>query len=192
MPLRIRHISKSYGGKAVLRDFSMELPENGRAGILGRSGGGKTTLLQIIAGITPADSGEIERPEGRVSYVFQEYRLLPWLTAEDNITETTGCGKALARELLTAMELEKEFRSYPDDLSGGMKQRLSIARALACPSRLILLDEPFKGLDPGLRERVIAKVDEYCAERTVILVTHDRVECEMLRCGFIYELDENK
>ena len=183
MPLMIRHVSKSFGEKVVLRDFSLEVAEGERVCLLGPSGGGKTTLLHLIAGLIEPDSGEIARPEGKISIVFQEYRLLPWLTAEENITETTGCPKALARELLTAMELGEEADGYPEDFSGGMKQRVSIARALARDSSLLLLDEPFKGLDEGLRERVIREVDRYAAGRTVLLVTHDRAEADLLNCA---------
>ena len=86
------------------------------------------------------------------------------------------------------MELDAETKSYPDDFSGGMKQRLSIARALAFDSSLILMDEPFKGLDPELRERVISRVDAYCQKRTVILVTHDKNEADLMKCTKIYEM----
>ena len=127
MSLVISKICKSFGEKQVLCDFSLEIAEGERVCILGPSGGGKTTLLNLIAGLTQPDSGEILRPEGKISYVFQEDRLLPWLTAEENITEATGCTRELARELLTALELGSELRGYPGDFSGGMKQRVSIA-----------------------------------------------------------------
>ncbi len=188
MPLVLSNINKSFGEKTVLSGFSMEAAEGERVCILGPSGGGKTTLLNLIAGLLPPDSGEIRLPEGKISYVFQEYRLLPWLTAEENIIAAAGCTKELAREMLAAMELGKERKGYPDDFSGGMKQRLSIARALAFDSSVILMDEPFKGLDPELRERVILRVNEYCKDRTVILVTHDRAEADMMKCTKIYEL----
>ena len=188
MPLRINHVFKSFGSKQVLSDFSMEAAEGERVCILGPSGGGKTTLLQIIAGLLAPDSGEVQLPEGRISYVFQEHRLLPWLTAEENITAAAGCSKERAREMLEAMELLGERKGYPDDFSGGMKQRLNIARALAYDSSLILMDEPFKGLDAELRERVIHRVNEYCQNRTVILVTHDKAECELMNCTKIYEM----
>lgn len=188
MPLLLKDIQKRYGEKEVLHNFSMIVEEGERACIFGPSGGGKTTLLQIIAGLVSPDSGEVRRPEGNISYIFQEYRLLPWLTAEENITATTGCSKERAREILTALELGKERKGYPDEFSGGMKQRLNIARALAFPSTLILLDEPFKGLDPELREKVIAYVDQCCQDRTVVLVTHDRTESEQMKCTKIYEM----
>ena len=185
MPLIVKNVSKSFGEKQVLKEFSMSAEEGERVCLLGASGGGKTTLLNIIAGLLPADSGEVELPEGRIAYIFQEYRLLPWLTAEENITAATGCTKERAREILRAMELEKERKGYPDDFSGGMKQRLNIARALAFEASVILMDEPFKGLDPELRERVISYVDECCQNRTVILVTHDQAESDLMKCSKI-------
>lgn len=188
MPLILKNICKSFGDKQVLNHFSLEAADGERVCILGPSGGGKTTLLNIIAGLLPPDSGEMQLPEGKVSYVFQEYRLLPWLTAEENITAAAGCDKSLAREVLAAMELDAETKSYPDDFSGGMKQRLSIARALAFDSSLILMDEPFKGLDPELRERVVSRVDAYCQNRMVILVTHDKNEADLMKCTKIYEM----
>ena len=188
MPLIVKNVSKSFGEKQVLHEFSMTADEGERVCILGPSGGGKTTLLNIIAGLLPPDSGEVQRPEGKMSYVFQEYRLLPWLNAEENITATACCTKERAREILNALELGAERKAYPDDFSGGMKQRLSIARALAYESSVILMDEPFKGLDTELRERVIAYVDECCKERTVILGTHDKAECDLMKCTKIYEM----
>ena len=188
MPLIIHNISKSFGEKQVLKDFSLTAEEGERVCVLGPSGGGKTTLLNIIAGLLAPDSGEVKLPEGKISYVFQEYRLLPWLNAEENITAASGCTKERAREILTALELGNERKGYPDDFSGGMKQRLNIARALAFPSSVILMDEPFKGLDTELRSHVIEYVDECCKDRTVILVTHDKAESDLMNCTKIYEM----
>lgn len=188
MPLKLTNVNQSFGEKQVLKDFCMSAEEGERVCISGASGGGKTTILNLIAGLLQPDSGEIELPEGKISYIFQEYRLLPWLTAEENIIAAAGCRKEKAREILEAMELGTERKRYPDEFSGGMKQRLNIARALAYESSVILMDEPFKGLDPELRERVIGYVDESCRNRTVILVTHDKAECDMMKCTKIYEL----
>ena len=189
MTLRLTNVSKAFGEKQVLKDFSLTAREGERVCLLGPSGGGKTTLLNIVAGLLPPDSGERELPAGRISYIFQEYRLLPWLTAEENITEATGCTKERAREMLQAVELLSERRGYPDDFSGGMKQRLNIARALARDSKLILMDEPFKGLDPELRERVIDRVNDCCENRTVLLVTHDKAESDLLHCTRMLTLE---
>lgn len=187
MPLVMTDICKSFGEKNVLDGFCLDLSDAQHIGILGPSGGGKSTLLNIIASLIKPDSGKIECSYSRISYVFQEYRLLPWLTVEENITAVSGCSKERAHELLKAMELDGDIDSYPDSLSGGMKQRVNIARALAFESELLLMDEPFKGLDSDLRERVIDRVMEYHKDRALILVTHDRAECELMDCTKIYE-----
>lgn len=187
MPLSINDISKSFGSKEVLRDFSVELADGERLCLLGPSGSGKTTLLNIIAGLIKPDSGEVICSYDRIAYVFQEVRLLPWLTAQENLTAAAGCSAETARELLAAMELGEECGSYPDALSGGMQQRVNIARALASDSGLILLDEPFKGLDAELKERMIQEVRQRCCQRTMILVTHDRTECDLMQCDTVLE-----
>ncbi len=182
MKLSLNHITKSFGEKEVLRDFSFALAEGERVCLLGPSGGGKSTLLNIIAGLVKPDSGELISEWERIGYVFQEYRLLPWLTVEENLTAVTGCGKEQARELLKAVELDGDRAAYPDSLSGGMKQRVNIVRALACEPELLLLDEPFKGLDTALRERVIRNLDPYWQGRALVLVTHDVDEAAMMDC----------
>lgn len=187
MPLILTDIGKRFGEKTVLDGFSLVLADGERACLLGPSGGGKSTLLNIIAGVVKPDSGEIQCSYRRIAYVFQEYRLLPWLTAEENITAVSGCTADKARELLEAMELGAEGQTYPDSLSGGMKQRVNIARALAFDAELLLLDEPFKGLDAALRERIITRVTEYHKGRSLLLVTHDRAECDLMGCTKIYK-----
>ncbi|MGN0473582.1 MAG: ABC transporter ATP-binding protein [Acutalibacteraceae bacterium] len=189
MPIILNNICKSFGEKKVLENFSLEVNEGERICLLGSSGGGKTTLLNIISGVIAPDSGNLQCNCGKISYIFQEYRLLPWVDAAENITAASGCTNELAEELLNAMELSGDMHSYPDSLSGGMKQRVNIARALAAGADTILMDEPFKGLDPALKARIIAVVDRYCSGRTVILVTHDRCEAELLNCTRIYEFE---
>lgn len=189
MPLILNNICKRFGEKNVLENFSLEVKDGERICLLGPSGGGKTTLLNIIAGLISPDSGSLQLNCGKISYVFQEYRLLPWVDAAENITASSGCTNERAEELLKAMELSSDMHSYPDSLSGGMQQRVNIARALAANADTILMDEPFKGLDTALKTRIIAVVDQYCLGRTVILVTHDRCEAELLKCTRIYEFE---
>lgn len=186
MPLIMTNICKSFGEKKVLEGFSLDLSNGERVCILGPSGGGKSTLLNIIAGLIKPDSGKIECSYSRIAYVFQEYRLMPWLTAEENIAAVSGCGSDKACELLEAMGLGADIHSYPDSLSGGMKQRVNIARALAFEPELLLMDEPFKGLDTELRGRIVDKVLEY-HNGALLLVTHDRVECELMKCTKVHE-----
>ena len=166
----------------LLREFSLTAENGERIGLLGPSGGGKTTVLRLAAGLTRPDSGEIVRPAGRLAYVFQESRLMPWLTAAGNVTAAAGCSRAEALAVLEDMELADEADSFPDSLSGGMRQRVNIARALAAQPSLLLMDEPFKGLDDALRERVIARILPRLEGCTLLLVTHDRRECEWMGC----------
>ncbi len=189
MALILNNISKSFGEKKILENFSIEINNGERICLLGPSGRGKTTLLNIISGIIPPDSGSINHDCGKVSYVFQEYRLLPWINAVENITAATNCNPKRAIELLNDMELGGDLHTYPDSLSGGMKQRVNIARALAADSDIILMDEPFKGLDNTLKRRIITVVNKYCTGRTVILVTHDRNEADLLECTRILEFE---
>ena len=153
--LKLEKISLKYGDNTVLHDLSYEFEEGKLTAILGESGVGKTTLLNIIAGLLKPSSGRMTNTHERISYVFQDPRLFDWMTATENVS--TVSNDTLAVEMLTLMGLEDSLDKYPAELSGGMKQRVSLARALAYSPDLILLDEPFKGLDPELRREVSKK-----------------------------------
>jgi len=157
--------------------------------MLGPSGCGKTTLLNIIGNLIPPDSGELIGFENKVfSYVFQDPRLLPWKTVRGNIEFVLSREmpsderEKHTEQLIKQVELDGFAGFYPSQLSGGMRQRVSIARAFACPSDIILMDEPLKGLDAGLKKNLINwflklwKTDR----RTVIFVTHDVDEALLL------------
>ena len=182
MALYLTGISKSFGDKQVLCDLSLKVDDGASLALLGPSGSGKSTLLYIMAGLLPPDAGEMVNDFARVGYVFQDDRLLPWLNVRDNITAVTGCTPAEAEMWLDAMELTGEAVNYPDSLSGGMRQRVNIARALAFDPDLLLLDEPFKGLDRALRTRVMKRIAAWRGERAMVLVTHDSTECDEMMC----------
>lgn len=190
--IHIQNLSKSYNGKAVFNDLNMDIVENDYTSLCGDSGIGKTTLLRIIAGLEKYDKGTITGLEGkRISYVFQEDRLFPWLNVMDNILlvmehtvenmryislkEQREYNKEQVRKILSMLQLRNVEKLMPSELSGGMKRRVSIARALAYDSDILLLDEAFKGLQDSLKWTVINNIKEYLSgkPRTVICATHN-------------------
>lgn len=173
----------------VFSDFSLSIPLGQITCILGPSGCGKTTLLNIIGGITAPDQGSLYGFAGKtLSYIFQDPRLLPWKTAEENIAFVLGrhMPEAEKRKItglfIRLVNLEGFAGYYPAKLSGGMRQRVSIARAFAYPSDVILMDEPLKGLDIKLRYTLIRTFSRIWQSdrRTVIFVTHDVDEALLL------------
>lgn len=183
MPLTADNLTKAYGGKLVLNRLSHTFPAVGTVALMGPSGCGKTTLLRLIAGLERCDSGEVRHSaHTRLSMVFQEDRLLPTLTVLDNLVEVLGDRTPEKRQwaeyCLERCGLGGEGQRYPAQLSGGMKRRVAIARAMAYGGNLLLLDEPFKGLDDAAKEKVMVFVlgGEESQERLTLLVTHDREE----------------
>ncbi len=184
----LKSITKTYGEKVVYKNFSLCLQNNTITTILGGSGVGKSTLLRMIAGLESCTSGTIEVLSGRRGMLFQEPTLLPWFTVEKNIriplerSMTKLEIDSHVSRIITAVELEDAQELYPHELSGGMKQRVSMARAFAYPSELLLLDEPFQALDLRLR----ATLGELFlrlwkdAPRTTLMVTHDIQEALLL------------
>jgi iron(III) transport system ATP-binding protein len=193
--VKISDLHKAFGETGVLRGLALEAAPGSLTAILGPSGSGKTTLLRLIAGLERADRGQISlagqvvddghtyvRPEGRrVGYVPQDGSLFPHLTVEQNV------GFGLSRQarrgdrvaaLLKMVGLGRMGRRYPHQLSGGQQQRVALARALAIDPQLVLLDEPFSGLDPSLRAAVREEVRGILAATgiTTLLVTHDQEE----------------
>jgi iron(III) transport system ATP-binding protein len=195
--LKISHVSKSFGDKAVLIDVNLEVPQNKLVTILGTSGGGKTTLLRLIAGFESVDSGEIHigdrlvsssstltPPEKRnVGYIPQDASLFSHLTVAKNIEFglqqlNTKAKAQRVTELLELIDLADLADSMPSQLSGGQQQRVAIARALAPNPDVVLLDEPFAALDAQLRTRLRDDVKAIlvAAKATAIMVTHDQEE----------------
>ena len=182
MILSLQNICKSFNGKEIFKDFNIQFTEGIITCILGPSGCGKTTLLNLIGGILHPDSGRCSGfTDRKISYIFQEPRLLPWKTVRGNIefvlpdelasTER----KEKADELIRRVNLCEFADYYPGQLSGGMKQRVSIARAFASSSDIILMDEPLNGLDFSLKQNMLKWFSQIwqADRRTVIFVTHD-------------------
>lgn len=178
-----RGISKSYGKNIVLSDVDVEVQAGEVLALRGVSGAGKTTLLMILSSLLKKDKGKIEK-EGGVSFLFQEDRLLPWLTAKENILYVNN--QADVKALLRLVSLVDAEDMYPDELSGGMKRRLAIARTLAGKGEVVFLDEPFTGLDEELREETSEKVFDYLKDRAVILITHDSEEAKRFATKELY------
>ncbi|MCL2817442.1 MAG: ATP-binding cassette domain-containing protein [Clostridiales bacterium] len=184
MPLILNNLYKSFAEKAVLADFSLTLPDAGVICFFGPSGCGKSTLFNVIAGLVPLDGGTIRGLRGKkLAAVFQQPRLMPWLSAAGNIAAVCGDNKAARQEArfwLAQMDLENEADSLPGELSDGMKQRVSLARALAYGGDLLLLDEPFTGLDQKLKERIWPLIAERFEGKLILVITHHQEEAQSL------------
>lgn len=178
--LSIQNVFKAYD-KPVLENFSYEFPDKGLFVIRGSSGIGKTTLLRLIAGLEKPDHGKIcRKSDETISFVFQEARLAPYLTLLDNVLLVKKeRDPNRASEILNELGLEDSANKFPDELSGGMKLRGSIARSLYYGGDIYLWDEPTKELDPENRKKIIDKIQALSEEKLMIVVTHDPELC----CG---------
>lgn len=177
------NICKKYAQMQVYENFSLEIESGKITCLLGESGCGKTTLLNMLASLIPYE-GNIRNVPERISYIFQEERLLPNLTVYENIRYVLGkrADRTAIMDILEKVELAEKADAYSAELSGGQAQRVSIARAFAYPSELILMDEPFSSLDTGLKIRLINVFCKLWEEdhRTAVFVTHDAEEAYML------------
>ncbi|MBE6712201.1 MAG: ATP-binding cassette domain-containing protein [Ruminococcaceae bacterium] len=176
--LTVHDLSKAYDAP-VLEGFNYEFPEKGLVLIRGASGCGKTTLLRILSGLEKPDGGEIlSERELKISCVFQEARLSPHLTALENVLLVRSKkDKKRARECLAQLGMENDAGKYPDELSGGMRLRVSIARSLYYGGDLYLWDEPTKELDPENRKKVTRIIQSLAENACVVVVTHDPELC---------------
>jgi NitT/TauT family transport system ATP-binding protein len=195
--IKLNNICKSYNNEYLYDNFNIEFEENKISCILGPSGLGKTTLVNMIAGLTNLDSGEIILPANSVfSYVFQEPRLLEWYNVYDNIDIVLkkyyppSERKNLIEEILELVDLQGFSKYKISELSGGMAQRVSIARAISYPSNILILDEPFKGLDYKLEEDLTSKLKSILLKdkRTVLYITHD-IDQALFLSDYIYILN---
>lgn len=199
MNIKIKNLNKSYGNEIVFKDFNIDFSDEQINCIVGKSGCGKSTLLNIIAGLIEAQSGEISGISmNDISYIFQEDRLIEWLTVRENLElalkryfdNSTLTNKV--NEVLKLVGIYDIKDKYPNKLSGGMRQRINIARAFGKPSKLILMDEPFKSLDYKLKYTIIDEFKNLLnrEKRMVILVTHDLDEAIYFRGNIIVFRDK--
>ena len=172
------NVSFSYGKKHIFEHFSLDIPAGARLAFTGPSGCGKTTLLRLCSGLLRPHRGSVEGYPKTVSFVFQENRLIPTLSTLDNAA--IAGDRDLARALLAELGLDGEADTMPAQLSGGMARRVALARALCHPSPLLILDEPFTGLDAAMTETAAACVLRHASDRTILAVTHAPREAELL------------
>lgn len=187
--LQIQNISQAFQGKTILEKINLQIQAGSFVTVLGRSGSGKSTLLRILAGLDKPTSGSLQWPSheaGKISFVFQEANLLDWRTAFENIQLPLELEKNLSKEqmrlrveeVLLQLKLQDLRDLYPSQLSGGMKMRVSLARALVTKPRVLLLDEPFAALDEGTRfalQDLLLSLQQQ-EKMTVIFVTHSIFE----------------
>ena len=185
--IRLSHVCAKYPDKTVFDDLSLTLPDTGAVALMAPSGFGKTTLLRVLAGLKSIDAGEISGLENKkISFLFQEDRLLPWVSAQKNVELVSDADTA--KRWLSQMEIP-DGSQLPREMSGGMQRRVALARAMAFGGDVLLLDEPFKGLDEALRERIAGRIKDMFP--LTILSVHDAQEAELMGARII-RLDESK
>jgi ABC-type nitrate/sulfonate/bicarbonate transport system ATPase subunit len=179
----LNNVTLTLAAQNIFNDLSLTLNIGDKVALLGDSGVGKSSLLKLIAGIHQPTQGELTNKALRIGYVFQEPRLLPWLTVEQNIIEVMKANKIIREqreykltELLTQVELIQYKHYYPHQLSGGMAQRVSLARAFSIEPDLLLLDEPFSALDKSLTEQLSQLLSCFLRPKTTMLYVSHYVE----------------
>ncbi len=194
--ISLQNVSKSIGGRAVLKDVTLEVRDHETVAVLGASGSGKTTLLKLIAGTLKPDSGTIRVDSPKIGYIFQDNRLLPWRTAQDNIAlprraagKTREEARRRARSWMDRLGLQGFYDYYPRQLSGGMMQRVSIARAFALEPDIMLMDEPFSSLDASLADALLRDLKQVLSgyRATTVYVTHEFPEAVSM-AGRIFQI----
>jgi NitT/TauT family transport system ATP-binding protein len=176
--IKVNNLHKTFSGFEVIKDASFSIKDGEIVSIIGRSGCGKTTLLKIMMGLLKADAGTVEVSAESIGYVPQSLGLMPWRSVAENIRfpmELSGnIDTVLMSRIISLMGLSSFIRYYPHQLSGGMKQRVAIGRALVTNPSILFLDEPFRSLDEITRELLVEEFGKTWKTlgKTVILVTH--------------------
>lgn len=180
----------SYGEKEIFRGFSLHIGGGEHVVLRGASGCGKTTLLRLVMGLEQPDSGTVRVNAPRISTLFQENRLLPYLTVAQNCA-LFAADRAAVQPMLRDLALADAAAALPSALSGGMARRAALARALCHDAELYLFDEPFSGLDGENAVRAAETIRRATAGRTVLTVTHRDDETVLLQCGRILDIQND-
>lgn len=176
--IECKNLCFSYGENEVVKNFSFRFEVGERVCIKGESGKGKTTLLRLICSLERPESGVVTlQGSPKIGVVFQEDRLLAWKTAKENVSLVSDEKSAL--RWLSAFGLDGDLDKYPSELSGGMRRRVALARAVSCEPDVLILDEAFKGLDEALKEAVINTLISHFSKKLIIFTSHDSKEIEL-------------
>jgi ABC-type nitrate/sulfonate/bicarbonate transport system ATPase subunit len=190
--LKLSMIEKSFGDKKVLSEATLHVKKGDCVMLFGMSGCGKTTLLRIAAGLEKQDKGTVEK-NGRVAVVFAEPRLFSTVTVLENVTAVMPRrdkreAKKKARMILESFGLGDAEELYPSELSTGMAARVSLARAVAYDADIYLMDEPFKSLDPEIKQSIVSHLTKFLSDKAVMIISHDRAEAEMMNAE-VYQME---
>ncbi|MFR5869681.1 MAG: ATP-binding cassette domain-containing protein [Acutalibacteraceae bacterium] len=185
--MKITEVILSFGGQTVMEKFSLALPKQGLVALMGPSGAGKTTLLRVMMGLETPQSGRVDTENAKVALLFQEDRLLPWLTARQNVEAVLDPNeKQQAAKALGSMGLEEQaWDKLPEELSGGMRRRVALARLICYGGDVWLMDEAFKGLDRESRDALIPFFKQQAETRLIVLVTHEKEDAVRLGAQII-------
>jgi len=188
MDIKLINLAKQFDQKVIFKDLNVTFLEGKMNCLMGASGIGKTTVINILMGLVEPDSGEVRGGQGkRVAAVFQEDRLIEHWNATQNVKLV--CDKTISVDIIEQELLKVGLEDHQDksvkNFSGGMRRRVAIVRAMLAKSDLIILDEPFKGLDETLKNQVIEYVKLRAKGKTVIVVTHDKEEVQLLEANLI-------
>jgi len=192
--IKLQNVTVQFGDNIVLENFNLSVNGGEHIVLMGPSGSGKTTVLKLIAGQLKPAVGTVNVHAERISYMFQEHRLLPWLTATENVNLVLGDRQdtlPTARLWLERVGLGDAMNKCPHELSGGMRQRVALARALAYGGDLFLFDEPLSALDEDLSAEMLDLIKHYTEGKTVIFVTHNPTHAKRISDDIHYIAKEN-
>ena len=184
--IKLNSVYKSFNGTEILKNLSSDFSEKTVYCVMGKSGIGKTTLLNIISGMLEPDSGSVSGTEKlKKSFVFQENRLIPHLSAYNNLKFVTDDGKKITEALKLSCLLDDKEKT-PEEMSGGMKRRLAIARAAAFEGDIFFIDEPLYGLDIKTSQDILSMIKKMLTGKTAFIITHSTAEAYFLADKIIF------